>query len=156
VNQIGSETTQQMKDLEFEFNKVIQGTAEPTPLSITCAETANSLLGYAITYKYVASTFSDQAKNEVIVIFLSNRNLLNLKVLFYHKIIQTMVMIENLREAFKSLVDEATWMDSDTKVIAKDKADFMVENIGFPDWINNRTALENYYSGVSNKLRAIH
>ena len=59
-----------------------------------------------------------------------------------------MVMISNLREAFKSLVDEATWMDSDTKVIAKDKADFMVENIGFPDWINNRTALENYYSGV--------
>lgn len=67
-----------------------------------------------------------------------------------------MVMIENLREAFKSLVDEATWMDADTKVIAKDKADFMVENIGFPDWINNRTALENYYSGVSNKLRAIY
>ena len=58
-------------------------------------------------------------------------------------------MIANLKVAFKSLVDDATWMDDDTKVVAREKADYMSQFVGYPDWVKNKTALEAYYDGVS-------
>lgn len=62
---------------------------------------------------------------------------------------QVKVMIANLKRAFKSLVNEATWMDSTTKSIAIDKVDAMIEFVGYPDWIKNKTKLEDYYNEVS-------
>ena len=57
-------------------------------------------------------------------------------------------MIVNLKKAFKTLVNDATWMDSDTKSIAKDKVDAMIEFVGYPPWIKNQKALEDYYNEV--------
>lgn len=59
-----------------------------------------------------------------------------------------MTIVKNLRTGFKSLVDNASWMDSAIKAIAKDKLDSMVANIGYPDWMTNKTALQIYYSKV--------
>ena len=50
--------------------------------------------------------------------------------------------------AFKSLVDDASWMDEDTKILAREKAESMVSKIGYPDWMKDSTALEKYYEGV--------
>lgn len=58
------------------------------------------------------------------------------------------MLITNLNTAFKSLVDDASWMDEDTKTLAREKADAIVSKIGYPDWIKNKTALEKYYEGV--------
>jgi predicted metalloendopeptidase len=57
-------------------------------------------------------------------------------------------MIANLKTAFKTLVDDATWMDDGTKAIAREKADYMSEFVGYPDWIKDKAALEAYYDGV--------
>lgn len=57
-------------------------------------------------------------------------------------------MISNLKRAFKSLVDDSTWMDKSTKATAKDKVDAMIDFVGYPDWISNNTAIEDYYDGV--------
>lgn len=57
-------------------------------------------------------------------------------------------MIANLKTAFKTLVDDADWMDSDTKAIAREKADYMSEFVGYPDWIKDKAQLEAYYDGV--------
>jgi predicted metalloendopeptidase len=57
-------------------------------------------------------------------------------------------MIANLKTAFKTLVDDATWMDDGTKAIAREKADYMSEFVGYPDWIKDKSALEAYYDGV--------
>jgi len=57
-------------------------------------------------------------------------------------------MISNLKAAFKKLVDESSWMDADTKIIAGEKVDAMREFVAYPDWIRNTTALENYYHGL--------
>lgn len=59
-----------------------------------------------------------------------------------------MAMVKNLKTAFKSLISKASWMDSTTKAIAKDKVDYMVANISYPDWLMNKTALQIYYSTV--------
>lgn len=56
-----------MKDLEFAFKKTMSGTTAPTALSITCADKVNSLLGYAVSYKYIESNFNEQARTEVIL-----------------------------------------------------------------------------------------
>lgn len=66
-----------------------------------------------------------------------------------------MAMVANLKTVFKSLVDNATWMDSTTAAIAKEKVDYIIDNIGYPDWIQNKTALENYYSPVKVKIKFI-
>jgi len=65
VNSLLSETTQQMKDLEFAFKKAMSGTISPSALSITCADKINNLLGYAVSYKYIETNFDEQAKTEV-------------------------------------------------------------------------------------------
>lgn len=57
-------------------------------------------------------------------------------------------MITNLKRAFKSLIMDATWMDSITKAIAADKVDAMMEFVGYPKWIKNQTEIEDYYDGV--------
>ncbi len=67
VYQLASKTNQRMKDLLFQFDKVTQGISQPTPVSITCANAANDFLGFAVSYKYVASNFDPKAKNEVVI-----------------------------------------------------------------------------------------
>jgi len=48
------------------------------------------------------------------------------------------------------MVNDSTWMDSETKKIAIDKVNAIREFLAYPDWIKNQTALESYYSGVCN------
>jgi len=124
VNSLGSYTTQQMRDLAFAFNKVLYGTTTADPRTTTCANQANDVLGYAVSAKYVERSFDEIAKTE------------------------TELMIKDLKTAFKTLVDEAAWMDSTTKGIAREKVDFISEFVAYPDWIKNKTALETYYNGV--------
>ena len=131
VYQLAIKTTQKMKDLQFEFIKATEGIMQPTPLSVTCAETANNYFGFAISYNYVVSNFDKDSKNDVIYLIYTFSNLS--LMIFSHtkkKWLKIMTMIANLKTAFKSLVDNATWMDSATGTIAKDKVDYIIENIG--------------------------
>jgi len=66
VYSLSGATTQQMRDLQSNFNKVLYGTIAPTAWSdITCAQTANNLLGFAVSNKYTERNFQEQAKTEV-------------------------------------------------------------------------------------------
>lgn len=124
VKDLGGYTTTQMRDLAFAFTKVLYGTSQPEARSNTCANQANNLLGFAVGAKYVERAFDEDAKTE------------------------TELMIANLKTAFKTLVDEATWMDDVTKGYAREKVDYMSEFVGYPDWILDNAALEAYYDGV--------
>lgn len=64
-------------------------------------------------------------------------------------------MIGDLKLAFKSLLDEATWMCPSTKEIAKGKVDSMIAFIGYPKWVTNKTEVESYYEGVTLNLQLI-
>ena len=75
-----------------------------------------------------------------------NRTCVVFELLFTFKQVET--MIGNLKVAFKALVDEASWMDESTKVVAREKADYMSQFVGYPDFVKNKTAVEEYYSGV--------
>lgn len=58
------------------------------------------------------------------------------------------LMVENLRVAFKELLDEADWMDNATKVEAERKVNAMRQFMAYPDWLFNRTRLEQEFVGV--------
>ena len=115
-------------------------------------------MGYALSEPYVNEYFSDESKADVRIDF---DWLQSLRVIEFRESEsegwtrewradrQVTAMIANLKVAFKSLVDDATWMDDDTKVVAREKADYMSQFVGYPDWVKNKTALEAYYDGVS-------
>lgn len=65
VFRLSSATTKQMRDLQFVFNKAMYGATAPVALSTSCAETVNSLLGYAVSNKYIEKNFKKEAKTEV-------------------------------------------------------------------------------------------
>ena len=58
-------------------------------------------------------------------------------------------MVEYLRGAFGELLQAAGWLDAATKQKAQDKINAMKQFIGYPDWMRNRTAVEDFFEGVS-------
>lgn len=57
-------------------------------------------------------------------------------------------MIGNIREAFNELLDENDWMDEETKLVAKGKADSINERIGYPSFLANPDKLSKTYETV--------
>lgn len=57
-------------------------------------------------------------------------------------------MISDIREAFNEILEENDWMDSETKRVAQEKANAMKERIGYPDFILNKTHLDQFYSRI--------
>lgn len=58
-------------------------------------------------------------------------------------------MIHEIRHAFNDLLEENEWMDTETRLVAEDKANSMNERIGYPEYITNQTRLEEEYQNVS-------
>ena len=50
------------------------------------------------------------------------------------------------------ILEEADWMDDETKLVAKEKAEVINERIGFPDFLLNDTQLCARYDDVSCQL----
>jgi len=57
-------------------------------------------------------------------------------------------MLDNIREAFTSLVVEADWMDQSTKAATLEKNRKMGSKIGFPKWLFNEDEFNRYHEGV--------
>ena len=61
---------------------------------------------------------------------------------------QANALVDNLRLAFEDLLSESVWMDAETQVLAKEKAELMVQLVGYPDWLQDNAELDNYYAYV--------
>ncbi|XP_066593311.1 neprilysin-like isoform X2 [Prorops nasuta] len=57
-------------------------------------------------------------------------------------------MIDTLKTATKEEIERSTWMNDDMKSDALEKVDNMKKNIGYPEWLDNNTAVETYYKGL--------
>lgn len=60
-----------------------------------------------------------------------------------------MDMIQSIREAFNELLNENHWMDDQTRIVAKAKADAMKERIGYPELLTDADELDKEYTMVS-------
>ncbi|PSN50284.1 hypothetical protein C0J52_02838 [Blattella germanica] len=58
-------------------------------------------------------------------------------------------IIKNVESAFSSMIHSAKWMDRKSKEASLEKVRAVKYFIAFPDWILNKTALEEHYSQIS-------
>merc|ERR1719384_715789 len=117
-----SNLNQEMRDIAWRYQSAVSGVDTPAPRWETCLTKSVNAFGFAAAHEYVIANFEESAKAEADA------------------------MVEQLRAAFKELVNEAEWMDAETKVKAQEKADMMLQLIGYPDWLLDNAEVDKYYS----------
>ncbi|XP_059158497.1 neprilysin-1-like [Physella acuta] len=112
------------RKIRSEFSKHIFGSESEPPRWYDCVSYINDNMGNAAGRLFVERHFDEGSKETA------------------------MEMIDDIREAFYQLLDEADWMDDTTRVVAKEKAQAVSVNIGYPESILNNTALDAEYDGL--------
>ncbi|CAL8073146.1 unnamed protein product [Orchesella dallaii] len=118
------DTNSAMRNITFKFQQALTGATVPSTRDVTCANAANGVFGMAIGVKYIEAVFDDEAKTEV------NE------------------LVENLRASFKQMVEVAEWMQNETKTAAIAKADAIRSFMAYPDWLEDKEAVEEFYAGL--------
>ncbi|RME20513.1 MAG: M13 family peptidase [Deltaproteobacteria bacterium] len=105
--------------LQFEFygQKVI-GQPQRKERWKRCVDSANGLLGEALGRHYVARRFAGDSKE------------------------RALTMVHDIEEAFRNGLADLAWMDDETRAKAVEKADTLVEKIGYPDKWMDTSAME--------------
>ena len=86
-----------IRETREQFDRVFKGTsAEPTRAT-TCANYVNDNMGFAVSRLYIKNYFDENARN------------------------QSKDIIKNIRSSMVNLLQNASWMDADSKAKAVDK-----------------------------------
>lgn len=124
VEELILHTTTEMRKLHYEYIMKITTIEGGQSRSLYCARGVNKQMGMAVSHAIAEGTFLNVTKPKVAL------------------------MLKNIRESFNGLVRDTTWMDWPTKKSTLEKSEAMQSLIGFPEWIMNKTLLEDYYDGV--------
>lgn len=57
-------------------------------------------------------------------------------------------MLNDIKAAFMRRVNGISWMDAETKKVTLEKSREMLSFIGFPKWLLEKGAIEEYYGNV--------
>ena len=96
-------------DASFEFNKVVSGVEEQRPRWKRALAATEGAMGEAVGQLYVEKYFPESSKK------------------------QMLDLVENLREALGTHIDNLTWMSDSTKQNARKKLAAFTVKIGYPD-----------------------
>ena len=96
-------------DASFEFNKVMSGVQEQRPRWKRALAATEGAMGEAVGQLYVEKYFPESSKQ------------------------QMLELVENLREALGTHIDNLAWMSDSTKVNARKKLAAFTVKIGYPD-----------------------
>lgn len=124
VMSIVPDSTAAMRNHTFKFQQALTGLTEPPPRNMECADLANAYFGLAVGVKYIKEVFHEDPKAEV------------------------ESLVENIRLSFEELVGKASWMQPLTKIEAIDKAKAIRKFVGYPNWLKNKSAVEEFYKGL--------
>ncbi|XP_066996218.2 neprilysin-11-like [Anabrus simplex] len=125
VQYFSRDINKEMSALSFEFDKILHGAKEDPERWLHCTQTTSGSLNFAVGYKYIGRFF-DKASRK-----------------------RAMEMVQSIRGSFIAQVQAIDWMDDWTRREAVEKAESILELIGYPDSYTNETALEEYYKGVT-------
>ncbi|XP_064611411.1 neprilysin-like isoform X2 [Liolophura sinensis] len=106
------------RSVKKEYNKVIFGSKAERARWRDCVTFVNDNMGNAVGRLFIEEHFDEGAKHSALD------------------------MIAHIRHSFYELLEEVTWMNDETRRVAKDKAEAISEKIGFPEYIKNNTALD--------------
>ncbi|KAJ1345890.1 hypothetical protein KIN20_000519 [Parelaphostrongylus tenuis] len=120
----GGELGERYEDISQEFLRAMFGREEKPPRWKDCTTETMHRMKYATGALYVKKAFNEASKNV------------------------TLEMINDLQDAFLSMMTENDWMDESTKVTAIDKARHILRQIGYPDFILDDEKLDDYYKGL--------
>lgn len=104
------------------FKKILLGILNERSRWRDCVDWTNKRLGMAVGALFIRDNFSLESK------------------------VTAMDMIQSIREAFNELLNENHWMDEQTRIVAKAKADAMKERIGYPEVLTDPDELEKEYT----------
>lgn len=113
--------TQALRDAAWKYQSATSGIEIQAPRWQSCLSKSVNAFGFAAAHEYVLTNFEESAKADADA------------------------MVENLRAAFKELVEETEWMDAATQVKAQEKADMMLQLIGYPDWLTDNNEVDKYF-----------
>ncbi|XP_006903498.1 PREDICTED: membrane metallo-endopeptidase-like 1-like [Elephantulus edwardii] len=121
-----SSLSQRFKDTRMDYRRTLYGTTVEETRWRECVSYVNSNMENAVGSLYVRNAFPKDSKEMV-------RNL-----------------IEKLQAVFVDNLDELSWMDSESKNKAQEKAMNMREQIGYPDYIleESNQQLDMEYSNL--------
>lgn len=141
---------QRFQAMKRKFDELLKGTSAEQPRSIVCSNTVNAVMGFAVSRQYVHKYFSSESRDKSIAIFA------------------------HIRDAFIGMIEDATWMDVDSRSKAvkkvssvfweapRERDEFLTvealaiaETIGYPQYVrdSNATQLEEQYARVSHAHR---
>ncbi|XP_060072891.1 neprilysin-like [Ylistrum balloti] len=113
------------EELITKYNKVLYGTAVPRARWRTCSSYINSNLGMALGRLFVKEAFDEESKKD------------------------TEELIRRLKIAFNELVGSNDWMDDVTRDLAREKANYIKQKIGYQDIILNDKEINKLYSNYT-------
>ncbi|CAF1425917.1 unnamed protein product [Rotaria magnacalcarata] len=118
-----SDMSKRIRNIKEPFDEAFRGTVAQRPRSITCGNTVNNYMGFAISKIYIRQYFDESARNE------------------------SVEMIKNIRSTFIDMLKNSTWIDEVSKNRSMEKALAIDEKIGYPEYMasSNLTEIENMY-----------
>ncbi|BFZ23834.1 hypothetical protein BsWGS_26873 [Bradybaena similaris] len=120
ISRVGG-LTRQMRAISQEFQRVYRGRASEPPRWKFCVDTTAKLFSNGISKQFVTRLFSERAKRDV------------------------NDMIDNMKEVFRGMIEETTWMSQATKTQALVKLTAMKRKIGYPDVEFEEADIEKKY-----------
>uniref|UniRef100_A0AAX7V5V0 Endothelin-converting enzyme 1 n=1 Tax=Astatotilapia calliptera TaxID=8154 RepID=A0AAX7V5V0_ASTCA len=123
VRKMASILDQKFQDAEQRFLEVMYGTKKScTPRWKLCVSDTDSALGFALGAMFVKATFAEDSKA------IAEK------------------MVTEIKQAFEDGLKYVSWMDTETKKAAKEKADAIYNMVGYPEFIMNGTKLDKVFN----------
>ncbi|CAF1044530.1 unnamed protein product [Adineta steineri] len=112
------------RNIVQQFTQVFHGTSTEESRATTCANYVNIVMSLTVSKLYIEEYFHKDTRKE------------------------TIEMINNIRNIFITMVNQSTWMDSKSKIIAIIKARAIKAKLGYPDYLesDNMTKLDKAYA----------
>ncbi|XP_033298235.1 neprilysin-4 isoform X1 [Bombus bifarius] len=113
-----------LRKIWLDYTRAVTSVEIAESKSLLCASAVNELMGMAVSWLFVDPSFHENKGKKVFE------------------------MLDDIKQAFASMVSRTDWMDRQTKMATIEKNRKMESQIGFPDWLFDEKVLNEYYEGI--------
>ena len=130
VSHFGPHSSEQFREIVFEFNKVSTGVKRLEDRDENCYNLVYNRLPMALSRLFVDNFFTEKEKKEA------------------------SELIDSIQQSFHRLIQQNQWLDEETKSASSSKLEHVIKNVAYPTWLKNNDQLDEYYF-LQNKTEAL-
>lgn len=130
LNQFGSKIHEDFTDMWLEYASVLYGISQLPPRWESCVASTVGNLGFALGRLFIDERLPEETLDEALE------------------------MVEAIRTTFEASLDTLPWLDAASAATAREKAEAVIEKIGYPSWVRDDAALLEHYEGL--EVGALH